>query len=384
MRFDGSSPVRVAALLAGLAGACWGGASTGAAAKELELRIGYITNPVQETSVGLLEKWASAHDIKLIKIPMSYSVFQQKVTASLTSGGDQFDIIWHNDDWGQLWKKWLEPMDNIPDMDKVIKSTLDSFYNDDGKVTVVPMVYTVNTFFYRKDLLSENDVPKTWDEMVKVSQKLQQENKVKWGYVGGMAMNYTWHSFWWTMWSNQCDVFMPIYERKNEVLEKADWTPALTQPCTLDYMNFWWDALFKNKISPPAMTSYTGDEALAVFMAGDAAFTVNDTFLYGTFNDPKKSRIAGKVGMAPWPMGPRRTTPVAYTDIWGWAVPKGVPDDRKKAAKEMLAAMLHDIPTQVELWKKSGGPPPNTAAWAALEKDDPVFAEEKRAVFDHV
>ena len=99
------------------------GISTNAAAEQIELRIGYINNPIQEASVAMLEKWANAHGIKLVKVQMSYAVFQQKVTASLTSGGDQFDIIWHNDDWGQLWKKWLEPMDDVPDMNKTVKSS---------------------------------------------------------------------------------------------------------------------------------------------------------------------------------------------------------------------------------------------------------------------
>ncbi len=355
-----------------------------AAAKDIEIKIGYIKHPIQAANVAALEKWANAHGIKLAKYEMSYPVYLQKITASLVSGSDQFDIIWHNDDWGQMWKKWLETTDDVAGMDKITKSTLLSFYDDDGKVTVVPMVHTVNTFFYRKDLMSEKEVPTTWDELVTVSQRLQREGKVKWGYVGGMAMNYTWHSFWWSMWSNGCDVFLPIYERKNEVLEKAGWKPALTEPCTLDYMNFWWDALFKNKISPPAMTSYTGDDALAVFMAGDAAFTVNDTNLFGLFSDPKRSQIVGKVGMAPWPKGPRTDKPVAYNDIWGWAIPKGASAETKKIAKEMLGAVLSNKEEQINLWKTTGGPPPNTDVWPILEKTDPVFAEEKRAVFDHV
>lgn len=370
------------ALSAALAGFAW--AFSPAAALATEIKIAYIKHPIQTKSVEQLEKWANANGVKLVKFEMTYPVYMQKVTASLVSGGDQFDIIWHNDDWGQMWKKLVETTNDVPGMDKVTESTLLSFYDDDGKITVVPMVHTINTFFYRKDLLSEKEVPKTWDELVKVGQRLQKEGKVKWGYVGGMAMNFTWHSFWWSMWSNGCDVFLPIYERKNAVLEKAGWKPALTEPCTLDYMNFWWDALNTNKISPPAMTSYTGDDALAVFMAGDAAFTVNDTNLLGTFNDPKRSQIVGKVGMAPWPMGPRMNKHVAYNDIWGWAIPKGASAEGKKVAKQMLGAILTDKEAQIDLWKATGGPPPNTDIWKILEKDDPIFAEEKRAVFDNV
>ena len=77
-------------------------------AQDRELKVGYMKNPIQDASLDIMEKWAKAHGVKLTRVPMAYSVFMEKVTATLTSGTDQFDVIWHNDDWGQLWKKWLE------------------------------------------------------------------------------------------------------------------------------------------------------------------------------------------------------------------------------------------------------------------------------------
>ena len=219
-----SNRLRVGSALLTLALASGGAAS---AAAQTELKVGYMKHPIHEASVAMMEKWAAENDVKLTKIPMAYDVFQEKVTATLTSGGDQFDIIWHNDDWGQLWEKWVEPTDDIPDMDSVDPHPLDAFYNDDGKVTVVPMAHTVGTFFYRTDLVSEDEVPTTFDELVATSKRLQEEGKAKWGYVGGMKMNHTWFTFWWTMWNNHCDLFEPIYERDNEVLEENGWTPAI-------------------------------------------------------------------------------------------------------------------------------------------------------------
>ena len=260
------------------------------AAAQTELKVGYMKHPIHEANVAMMEKWAAENDVKLTKIPMAYDVFQEKVTATLTSGGDQFDVIWHNDDWGQLWEKWVEPTDDIPNMDTVDPHPLDAFYNDDGKVTVVPMAHTVGTFFYRTDLISEDEVPTTFDELVEVSKRLQEEGEVEWGYVGGMKMNHTWFSFWWTMWSNHCDIFQPIYERDNAVLEQNGWTPAIDQPCHQEIVEYWWDAINEHKISPPGMTTYGRDEANAIFMAGDAAFTVVDSTHFGDFNDPNKSR----------------------------------------------------------------------------------------------
>ena len=357
-------------------------AVTPAQAEVKELKIGYMKNPILEASVDIMDKWAKKNGVKLVKIPMAYSIFQEKVTATLTSGNDQFDIIWHNDDWGQLWIKWMARMDDVKGMDRVSKHPLDAFYDEDGKVSAVPAAHTVGTFFYRTDLVKPEEVPTTWAELVSVSQRLQKEGKVKWGYVGGMAMNNTWFSLWWTMWGNKCDIFKPLWERDNKKLAAAGWTPALTEPCTKEYVEFWWDALYTHKISPEAMTSYTRDEANAIFMAGDAAFTLVDSTHFGDFNSPKKSRIAGKVGMAPQPMGPRADKPFAWNEIWGWGIPKGVPADRQKLAKEMLGAMLTDMEGQKAMWDATGGPPPSMDAWEILSKDDKVFADLKNAVFD--
>ena len=52
------------------------------------------------------------------------------------------------------------------------------------------------------------------------------------------------------------------------------------------------------------MPAYDRNEANAIFMAGDAAFTVADSLWWGTFNDPAKSKIAGKVAAARFPLGP--------------------------------------------------------------------------------
>ncbi len=273
LRVSGRTLLKSAAAIA-LAVGVAAGAAAPASAQEKEIKVGYMKNPIQDASLDIMEKWAKANNIKLTRIPMAYSVFMEKVTATLTSGADQFDMIWHNDDWGQLWQKWLEPTDDVKGIDNADPWPLLAFWNDKKQLTTVPMAHTVGTFFYRKDLIKAEEVPKTFDELVKVGQRLQKEGKVKWGYVGGMSMNNTWFSFWWTMWANQCDILKPLFERDNEKLKAAKFEPAITEPCHREIVEYWWDAINTHKISPPGMTAYGRNEANAIFMAGDAAFTL--------------------------------------------------------------------------------------------------------------
>lgn len=346
-----------------------------------QLKIAYMPNPIQEASVAMLEKWGKANGVDIVKVPMAYNVYMEKVTATLTSGGDQFDVIWHNDDWGQLWKKWLEPVNQKQILDLADHWAIDiPFRNDDGQNTVVPMAHTFGVFWYRTDLVKTP--PKTWDEMVKISQQLQKDGKVKYGYVGGMAMNHTWFSWLWSMWTNECDVMMPIFSRENAELEKSGWNPAIDQACMTEVVEFWHDAINKHQIAPKGMPAYGRSEANAIFMAGDAAFTVVDSVHWGEFNDPAKSKIVGKVAMAKFPLGPRRKADFAWNDIWGWAIPKGVPAARKDLAKKMLLAMMEDKDGQVAMWKATGGPPPNRNLWGELAKTDKVMQMLKEVSLD--
>jgi ABC-type glycerol-3-phosphate transport system substrate-binding protein len=367
--------------------ACAAGVSLAAGAafaQQKELKIGYQPNPIQDASIAMMEKWGARNNVKIVKVPNSYGVYVEKMTASLTSGSDQYDVIWHNDDWGQLWAHLLEPTDDVAGlkyadpwgMDRII------FDNAQGKTTTVPMGHTFGVFFYRTDLLKESELPRTWSEMVNVSRKLQAEGKVKWGYVGAMSMNNSWFSWFWTMWTDNCDVLAPPFNRDNAALAKNGWKSMLTDACMREVVEFWWDAINTHKISPRGMPSYDRNEANAVFTAGDAAFTVGDSVYWGQFNDPAKSKVAGRINIGYFPLGPNRKNLFAWNDIWGWSIPKSIPAERKALAKQMLGAMMTDEAGQVELWKKTGAPPPNMELWDKIARDDPFMRQLKKVSLD--
>ena len=68
------------AALAMITAVGWSGQSLA----QTELKVGYMKHPIHEANVAIMEKWAAANDVKLIKIPMAYDIFQEKVTATLT------------------------------------------------------------------------------------------------------------------------------------------------------------------------------------------------------------------------------------------------------------------------------------------------------------
>ncbi len=359
-------------------------AAGAAGAQQKELKIGYQPNPLQDASIAMMEKWGAKNNVKIVKVPNSYGVYVEKMTASLTSNSDQFDIIWHNDDWGQLWAHLLEPVDDVAGLKYADKWGMDGiiFNNAQGKPTTVPMGHTFSVFFYRTDLIKESELPKTWAEMVTISKKLQAAGKVKFGYVGGMSMNNTWTTWFWAMWANNCDVFAPKFDRNNATLAKNGWKTMMTEPCMKQVTEYWWDAINTHKISPRGMPSYDRNEANAVFTAGDAAFTVADSVYWGQFNDPAKSKVAGKINIGFFPLGPQRKEAFAWNDIWGWSIPKSIPAERKLLAKKMLSDIMSDEAGQIDLWKKTGAPPPNQELWDKIAKDDVFMKQLKKVSLD--
>src|SRR6201987_6456573 len=120
-------------------------AATGTATAQVkELRIGYQPSPIQDASIAMFETWGAKNGVKIVKVPNSYGVYVEKMTASLTSNSDQYDVIWHNDNWGQTWSHILEPTDAVDGLKYADPWGMSPiiFNNAQGQNTVVPMGQT--------------------------------------------------------------------------------------------------------------------------------------------------------------------------------------------------------------------------------------------------
>ena len=372
---------RVSVTLLTLAALCLAlGVGTAFAQK---LHIAFMDHPVHKASVKQMERWAAQKGVDLVQHPMAYEVYMQKVTQMFKAKSDEYDIVWHNDDWGQLWCSYMADHDSVTKKEPGLMNRflLDDIWTcklDDGKIhdTAVPFVLTGGILYYRKDLIKEDELPQTFKEFQDLSTRLVKEGKVKYGYVGGMKYPHTWFSLLWTLWANECDILEPPLSRNNAELAKHRWTTMFKEPCMREHLEFWWENVHELKIIPPDMPGYTRKEANAVFMAGNAATTAADNVFYNTLNDPKVSKVAGKLGFARWPVGPSQKPPTTmWYASWAWAVPKFISEERKKLALDLLGWYLNDLQAQKTIWYEAGGFPPNLKAQAALEAEDPVYKD---------
>jgi ABC-type glycerol-3-phosphate transport system substrate-binding protein len=360
-----------------------------ARAQSKKLSIAYMPHPIHEQQLKWMKRWGEANGVEIKPTPISYEVYVEKLTASFLARSQEYDIIWHNDDWGQLWGAFMEPVEDVKTLDmmerKILVDQAMLWPQPDGKkaATAVPFNETLGIFFYRKDLVAEAECPRSWADLVRVSQKLQKEGKVKWGFVGGMKYPHTWFTLLWSLWTNDCDLFAPYNERDNEALGRNGWKSMLGDRCAREALEFWWDNINVHKISPPALVSYTRTEADGIFMAGEAFMTMNDTPLYGKYNDPAASKVAGKVAMGKFPLGPSSTRKgLAWRAAWFWAVPKAVSPAQKKLAKDLLSWLGENEEVQRDIFKATAGIPPITKVQQALAREDPLFIQLKTTLID--
>ncbi len=349
-------------------------------AAPVELKIAFQPYTIHNQQVKWMQKWAETRkDVKVTPVPISYEIYYTKVSNALQSGKSEYDVVWHNDDWGAGWMNYLEYVDDVKDFKTINPFLWELCFKDkNGRSTGMPFIGTDALMFYRTDLIKSP--PKTWKEVQDISISLQKEGKAKWGYVAGMKFPHAYFGFLAFMWANMGDLWVPAFERDNAKLAANGWTPMVDKPEVVEMLEFWWDQIHTYKTVPPDNISYSRTAAQAIFMAGESAMLGEDSLKYGDLNDPAKSKVVGKIGVAPFPYGPHGKGPLSWDVCWGWAIPKSISADKKKAAKELLGYLLSDD-VQIDLWKTTGGIPVTGKVREKLSKSDPLFRDFAKATF---
>ena len=343
------------------------------------LRVAYMPYPVHKQQLKWMEKWAAEKGIEIKRAPIAYEHYAQEVAMHLTRKDPPFDIIWHNDDWGGMYAKLLEPIDDIPNFKNVSPTLYEGVFPDrvpfkpgEYRITGVPFTTTSAVLFYRKDLAPAT--PRNWTELVKLSQSLMKQGKVQMGFVGGTVYPHLWGTLIWSLCSNNVFIFEPggtICD--TATIASYGFTPMVDDPRFQETVEFWWDNIYTHKIAPKEVIGYTRTDADAIFKEGNSFSVWQDSIMLGTYNDPKQSKVAGKVGVMPFPAGPHGDN-ASWDICWAWAVPKNNSDERKAVAKDLLNYLISDE-VQKDLWKVTGGPPVTVTVRKELYETDPLFKE---------
>ena len=210
-----------------------------------------------------------------------------KLRTQMQAGGEDLDVILGD----VIWTAQLAESDLISDLsDRFTESQRKEFLPGsveaityEGKTFGMPWFTDTGLLYYRKDLLQESgfdDPPKTWDELKRMTRKVQEDAGLKYGFVfQGAAYE-----------GGVCDGMEFIWTHGGEVLDPDDPTRVLVDSPEAIAGLATERSMITEGISPEGVTVYKEDESAGAFLNGDAVFLRNWPYVYalvGTSDYPK-------------------------------------------------------------------------------------------------
>jgi multiple sugar transport system substrate-binding protein len=295
---------------------------------------------------------ATGISIRVIQYP--YAEVREKQLLELVGHTGAFDII--NVD-GSIWlpevAQYLEPIDETKiDTSHLIPSMVDLFRYD-GKLVALPMRIAGWVLIYRKDLFDAAGLkpPTTWTEFRDDAQKLTKDG------VYGFAPALRQGNYLVVQW-------IPIlFSHGGKLLNDDKTAAAFNSPQGIKATQFLVD-LVKSKLVPPGAATYEQTDIITAISQGIAAMAVTYSPYYLNMNNPKESKVSGKLAIAPTlPFDENSGLKQGHSLIsgWGFGVAKG--SKHKEDAFKFLQFVTSDA-EQKRLAVENDNAPTSKAVYA--------------------
>jgi sorbitol/mannitol transport system substrate-binding protein len=338
-RARGRAPAVLGALLASLAllAGCSGAGALGAEEGVETVTVAIVSNPQMEDAISLSPQFEAENPgIRLRFVSLSENEARAKITASVATGGGEFDIVmisnYETPQWAQNgWLTNLQPfIDGTPGYDAAdFIPTVRESLSYEGSMYSVPFYGESSFLMYRKDLFEQAGIQMpaqpTWPQVAEFAARLDQgegqqrgiclRGKPGWGEV--MAPLDTVINTFGGRW------FDP------------EWRAQLTSPEVRQAVQFYVDLVRQH--GQPGASQSGFSECATQFGQGQVAMWYDATSAAGTVEDPAESTVAGRIGYAPAPVVATPSSGWLYS--WSLAIPETSP--RKEAAWKFMSWMTN-------------------------------------------
>ncbi|GER83826.1 ABC transporter substrate-binding protein [Thermogemmatispora aurantia] len=189
---------------------------------------------------------------------------------------------------------WLAPIDQY-----VTSSYLNQFWPSartvgrvNGHLYGIQRYMDIGMLYYRTDLVEKygGSVPQTREEMQTLAERIlaaESSQGISYGYLMPgkkiEAIVDEWLEF---LWGAGGSIGEPGKLQVNGALQ-------------VDALQYMHDLIYKFRLAPTGTSTYAPNDILALFSQGKAPFMRNWVFAYAIANTPSRSKVAGKVGVAP-------------------------------------------------------------------------------------
>jgi multiple sugar transport system substrate-binding protein len=259
--------------------------------------------------------------------PHSSTAFHDLLTQKLKNRSkdvDVFfmDVIWPPEFAAAGWAMVLDDIFTAHQREAFLPRTiLANTYK--GKIYGVPLFIDSGLLFYRQDLLDAYGFqpPLTWNELVLQAEKIVTGERE----AGNDLVGYTGQFKQYE--GLVCDMMEFILSNNGRIIDETG-KCVLAEKQAVEAVRFVRDEII-GKIASPGILTYQEPESLDLFMQGRAVFMRNWPYAWNHANDPGKSRVAGRVGIAKLPHFPGGES---YATLGGWQLGISRYSEHKKEA----------------------------------------------------
>jgi multiple sugar transport system substrate-binding protein len=242
-----------------------------------------------------------------------YEGLHDKTVLAQGSGGGYdvvlFDVIWPAE--YATNKVLVDVTDKVtPEMTSGVLPGAWTTVEYDGKRYGMPWILDTKYLFYNKEILEKAGIkapPKTWAELAEQAKTIKDK--------GLLATPIAWS--WSQAEAAICDYTTLVSAYGGSFIK--DGKPAFQTGGGLDALNYMVDS-YKSGLTNPNSKEFLEEDVRRVFQNGEAAFALNWTYMYNMANDPKDSKVAGKVGVVPAPGVEGKSTVSAVNGSMGLGI----------------------------------------------------------------
>ena len=343
----------------------------GAHSTNAQVTLHMLMEDVPETHIikALLPDFEKETGIKVEFEIVQYLDMHSKLIPQLMGSSSEYDVLEVDNYWAGEFPAagWLEPLDQYVERDKFdvsayIPSMLQMVGYYGGKLYMIPMYNYTMALIYRTDLMEDPNlkslyektygkplaIPKTLEEYVELC-KFMQKN----AGVYGSAMQAGRGDPIVMEWSNY------LFALGGDYYDRDKWNPTINDEKAVKAAELYIGAV--KEAAPQGALSFNLDDSLRIMSQGKAFSMISYNWMVAQLNDPEKSKVAGKVAIAPMPGKD------SLAGGWGWAIPRNTPHKEeawkfikwvesfeiaKKRALMGGAPMRADVLTDPEVIKK--------------------------------
>ncbi len=327
-----------------------------------EVELNYYSHAVENgTRLDIIEEFEAENPgikVNLIELPADTNKKLQTLNTILQAQDSSMDIFDADVTWPPIFASagWVEPLENhLNSEDKE-----DFMPGPMGAVTYMEQIWGVpyrtdaGMLYYRKDLLQKynKNVPETWDELIDTAMYIMDQEPDMKGHAGS-----------WAQYEGlTCNLMEFVWSYGGKVFDKKG-NVIYNSPETVEAVSTMTDMIRRYEIMPEGIVNFHSGDARAPFFSGKLVFLRDWPSGWRSAQDPEKSNVVDKVGIAALPKGDPEGR--SYSTLGGWQIMVSKYSENKEAAikfakfraskkaQKIAALGLSHIPSRHSLYEDS-------------------------------